>query len=664
MTIGTNLFWLAPLLPLGAFALLAGGLSPYGRRAARLAVAAAAGSLVISVLGLFASAQGARAVVGVPWMEIGGYRLGLALWLDPLGILVATLVTVVGLIVFVYAVSYIVNDPRVGCFFAELSLFLGAMLTLVLAADLLTLFIAWELVGICSYLLIGFWFEKPGVPYAATNAFLTTRIGDLPMLVGILFLVGAVGSSRIDAALAAASTGGLSPGLLLAVALLLLTGAAGKSAQVPLQGWLPDAMLGPTPVSALIHSATMVAAGVFLIARLYPLFQAAGPALGVMAWVGVITALLGAAAALVETDLKRTLAYSTMSQLGLMFVGLGSGSLLAGVLLLIAQALYKSTLFLAAGAVEHAVGGTAFERMGGLTKQMPYTFIAFTIAAAALAGLPVTLALPTKDPTLAASWQASAALCALALLASLLTALYSARALALVFLGPPSKSARWAHVAQPGLTIPTLTLGGLVIVGSLVNAPLLGRPLGHLLGAEAPEARMVSALGLAVAAVGVGLGLWARTFWSERVIWPPFTRVADLFAAEFGLKALYHTFTRLGLRAMEAASDVDRWTFDPMGTRFTGLAMEAVQRASGFDRMIFDAFAVKAAAATLAAVRAGLRFDLRGIEAAVDTFGQTLLAVSQRVRIIQTGHVGNYLLAIFIWGLGLIALAALAMALP
>jgi hypothetical protein len=317
-----------------------------------------------------------------------------------------------------------------------------------------------------------------------------------------------------------------------------------------------------------------------------------------------------------------------------------------------------------AGALDHAVGGTALARMGGLARHLPHTFIAFTIGAAALAGLPVTLALPPKDPALAAAWHANPALFAMTLLVSLLTALYSARALGLLFLGAPSGSAPRAPAARPGLVAPMLISSALVVVGLLVDALLLGRPLGRLLGAEAPEAGLVTTSALVVAVVGVGLGLWARTAWSDTIVWPPLARVGGLFASEAGLKTLYHSLARLGLRAMEAASDVDRRTFDPLGSRVAGIAMHAVQRARSFDEAIFGAAAARTAASMLTAVEAGRRLDLRGIEAAIERFGHALLAVSQRLRALQTGRIENYLLAVFVWGLGLIALAALIMAVP
>lgn len=631
---GVQLFWLAPLLPLAAFVLLAVGLGRYGRLAAGLAVAAMAGSTLFSLAGLIDAAYGKHALVSIPWLTVGGRQLLLGLELDSLNALVATLVSIVGLIVFLYAVSYMAEDAHMGRFFAEFSLFTGSMLTLVLAADLITLFIAWELVGLCSYLLIGFWFERPGVPAAASKAFFLTRLADLALLAGVLLLIGATGSGRIDLVLAASTQGKIASGLLLAIALLAFAGAAGKSAQIPFQGWLPDAMLGPTPVSALLHSATMVAAGVFLVARLYPLFQAAGPSLQVVAWTGALTSLLGGAAALVESDLKRTLAYSTMSQIGLMFVGLGSGSLLAGVLLLLAQALYKATLFLAAGAVDHAVGGTAFVRMGGLAKRMPLTAIAFALSAAALAGLPVTLALPPKDPVLAAAWQANTALFIAALLASLLTALYSARAFGLVFLGTPSEPAQKAHEAQRGLLIPLLVMAALIPLGLLADAALLGHPLSRLLGAGIPDVPLVTALGLAVAVAGVAAGLWARQVWPRFVVLPVLEPVTKLFTGEFGFKALYRVLTRPGF-----------WIVDGSGV---------------FDRRVFDAFAGVLAGATLALVRASGRFDAQRLDAVVRDLGKGILAFSQRVRALQTGRIDNYLLAVFVWSLGVVAIAVLA----
>ncbi len=649
-------FWLGPLLPLAAFAVLAAGLSRFGRLAAGLAIAGVAGALLILTAAFAAVARGAWIGVALPWLRVGGRRFELALLLDPLSAVLALLVAAVATVVFIYAAAYLAPDARRGRFFAELSLFAGAMLALVLAGDLLTLFIAWELVGLCSYLLIGFWFERPGVAEAASKALLVTRLGDLALLLGLLLLVAATGTSRLDAALAAGP--GLGASLRLTVTLLLFAGAASKSAQVPFQGWLPDAMAGPAPVSALLHSATMVAAGVVLVARLYPLFLATPLALLVVAWTGAATTILGAAAALVQPDLKRLLAYSTLSQLGLMYVGLGTGSLVAGVLLLIAQAFYKALLFLAAGAVEHAAGGTTFDVMGGLARRMPLTFIAFAIGAASLAGLPVTAALPPKDAALAAAGQAGGALLAVALLASLGTALYSSRALALAFLGPASPPALKAREAPPGLLVPMIALAGLVILGPLADSSLLGRPLERLLGEQTPEAGAATALSLALTALGLAGGLWARRVWPELLIWPPLRPVAGVLTRELGLVPAYRIIASFGLQAASAAARLDRAVFDPLGERSAASALWLITLAATVDRVVFDAFAGGAAGALRRAIGTAAQFDAGRLEAAIGAAGQALLAASQRVRRLQTGHIEHYLLAVYLWLLAGVLLAA------
>jgi len=636
----TAIFWLIPLLPLAAFVALTLGLARWPRVAAGVAVGALGGSLVLAALALIAVAsQAARPVVSVPWLSVGGRSVALALWLDPLGALTTLLVAVVGFVVFVYAVAYMQGDPHFGRFFTELSLFIGAMLTLTLAADLITLFIAWELVGLSSYLLIGFWHERTGAPAAASKAFLTTRLADLALLLGLLLLIHTVGSASVSAALTAGASGKIAAGSLLVITLLIAVGAAGKSAQLPFQGWLPDAMLGPTPVSALLHSATMVAAGVFLIARLYPLFLATSghTSLAGVAWVGALTALFGALVALAQTDLKRLLAYSTMSQIGLMFVGLGAGSLLAGIILLVAQALYKSTLFLAAGAVDHAVEGTDMARMGGLARRMPVTFVVFVIAAAALAGLPVTLALPAKDPVLAAAAQTNGALFVVALLASLGTALYSARAVGVVWLGRASAPAREAHETRRGMLAPLLAMVALILVGLLADGQIVGRPIARLLGGVAPDLVGVTTQAIALAVVGVAIGLLARALWPSRVVWPFVAWVAPALRGEFGLRPVYTAIARAGLLATQ------------------GLA--------AFDRAVFDPIGLWAARGLLAFTRNLTRFDVRGLDAGIRDLAQGLLAVSQRLRRLQTGMVGNYLLGILLWGLGVLIVAAVGLAL-
>ena len=679
-----DLFWLSPLLPLGVFGVIALGIAARPRLAIGLAIGGAALAAILAIVSLAAVVGGQRAAASAVWLDVGGRTFTLALMLDPLAAAMATLVCVVGLLVFVYAASYMADDPEVGRFFALMSLFIAAMLALVLAGDLITTFIAWELVGLCSALLIGFWFMRPGAAAAATKAFLITRLGDLALLLAVLLILGRVGSARLDAALAAVAGGVMSPSLVAGIGVLLFIAAATKSAQLPFQSWLPDAMVGPTPVSALLHSATMVAAGVFLIARLYPIFEAVPLLLEAIAWTGALTALLGGAAALVERDLKRALAYSTMSQLGLMFVGLGAGSLIAGVLLLLAHAFYKALLFLAAGLVDRAVEGTEFARMGGLRRPLPWTFVGVVIGAAALAGLPVTVAAPAKDALLTAAWLHRGSLFVLTLAASVLTALYTARIVGLVFLAAPSGPTPRQVKERPGLLGPTLALAALTPVVLLANSDVLGRPLGRLLSAEAPDSLAMTVTTIALAVLGVATGAWAHHRWPDAIVWPPLRAVAPIFTEEFGLSAAYaraadatlritaniasvdrHVFDPIGDRAaagatglVRSASRLDRRVFDRIGDRAASGVVALARSASRFDRAVFDSVATWATAVTLRFIRAAARVDVRRIEAFVASLGRGVLAVSGRLRPLQTGRVDNYLLPLFVWGCLLIALAA------
>ena len=653
-----DVFWLSPLLPLTVFGVLASGLAVPRRVATGLAIGAAGGSTMLSIVSLIEVIRGERAQVSALWLGVGDRPLALALMLDPLGAIVATLVGVIALVVFMYAATYMANDPHVQRFFALMSLFIGAMLALVLAADLITLFIAWELVGLCSGLLIGFWFARPGAGAAATEAFLVTRFGDLAMLLAVLLLVVTVGTSSIDAALAAIADGQIPHRLLVAAGLLLIIAAATKSAQLPFQGWLPDAMVGPTPVSALLHSATMVAAGVFLIARLYPLFEAAA-ALEVIAWTGVATAWLGGAAALVERDLKRALAYSTMSQLGLMFVGLGAGSVVAGVMLLIAHAFYKAVLFLAAGVIDHAAGGTEFTRMGGLARRLPWTFVGVVIAATALAGLPVTLALPPKDAVVSIALITNPSLFWFVLGASLLTALYTARIVGLAFLGLASTPTPNDVRERRGLFLPAVVLAVLLPFALLVDARIVGGPLEPVLGGGVPHVPGATAAALLVAAIGVGSGLWARARWPTLVVWPPLRAIAPLASAEFGLRPLYVRTASVGLSATRAIAEFDRCIFDPVAETVAAGVLAGLRWASRVDRAVFDAMATGVTDGALRAIQVSARFDVDRIEAVVTRLGRGVLRASEDVRRLQTGRVEHYLLPVFVWGVLLIAVAAL-----
>ena len=406
---------------------------------------------------------------GVPGNEITDViHLDWGILIDPLTIVLLGLITFVALGVQLYSLEYMKGDPRFGWYYAWQALFVAAMLTLALADNFLLLYIAWELVGLCSYLLIGFWFESPGPREAAKKAFVVTRIGDVGLLIGILLLWLNVGSFSMTEAFAAVESGAIGAGTTTAVAILLLLGAMGKSAQFPFHVWLPDAMEGPTPVSALIHAATMVIAGVYLVARAYPIFAASPEALMVIASVGMVTALGAATIALVSTDLKRILAYSTVSHLGLMMLSLGALGWTAAVFHLMAHGFAKALLFLGAGSVMHGVGAHGdvdIRRVGGLRRAMPLTATVFSIGALSLGGIPILSGFWSKDEILlSVSHHLPAIFIVLAFLTAFLSALYMARAMFVVFFGPEGEDSHHAH-ESPILMTGVLSVLAVLAVG-------------------------------------------------------------------------------------------------------------------------------------------------------------------------------------------------------
>ncbi|MEI6033313.1 MAG: NADH-quinone oxidoreductase subunit L [Verrucomicrobiae bacterium] len=486
---------LIPILPL----LAAGLTAMMGRRqktpAAALVIAAQGAATVLSLLAFLGTiglegAHGdvARTYFNFPWFSIGSGSLRLGLLLDPLGAGMALMVSFVSLLIFIYSVGYMKEDPNFTRFFCFLSLFSAAMLGVVLSNSLLLTFICWELVGLASYLLIGFWFHKPEAAAAAKKAFLTTRIGDMGFLLGMLWLYSASGTLLFfdngngcleKAALAAMAAKAACAGLAVSncIALLIFCGAAGKSGQFPLHVWLPDAMEGPTPVSALIHAATMVAAGVFLVARMFPLFSATGilsVSLITVAWIGGFTALFAALIAVAQTDIKRILAYSTVSQLGFMMLALGVGSVTAAMVHLIAHAFFKALLFLGAGAIIHGVHEEQdIRKMGGLQKLMPVTFITYAIGMMALSGVPLFFSgFWSKDEILHVThqWTVSQVPFFLAAAAAFLTAFYMTRQMCYVFAGAYRGRAH-PHDCSPVMTIPLVILAAAAMLISIPITP-------------------------------------------------------------------------------------------------------------------------------------------------------------------------------------------------
>jgi NADH-quinone oxidoreductase subunit L len=392
-------------------------------------------------------------------------RLTWGMIIDSLTIVMLGLVTFVALMVQVYSLGYMRGDPRFDWYYAFHALFAASMLTLVLADNFLLLYVAWELVGVCSYLLIGFWFERPAAREAAKKAFIVTRIGDVGLLLGILLLWREVGSFSMTAAFDAAQSGAISQGLATTAALLLFAGAAGKSAQFPLHVWLPDAMEGPTPVSALIHAATMVVAGVYLVARTFPIFEASGDALLVVAVIGLVTSLGASTIALVATDLKRILAYSTISHLGLMMLSLGAFGYTAAIFHLLAHGFSKALLFLGAGSVMHSTDELDIRNMGGLRRVMPLTALLFSIGALSLGGIPILSGFWSKDEILVAvNDHLPSIFIVLTLVTAFFSALYMARAMFVVFFGPLQTKHEHVHDAPPTMAI-TMSLLGVLALG-------------------------------------------------------------------------------------------------------------------------------------------------------------------------------------------------------
>jgi NADH-quinone oxidoreductase subunit L len=468
--------WLIPALPLaGALLNILFGRA-LGHRAHWIAVPALAGSFVSSCA-IFARVRGGETFTATlfRWIVAGDLETAVTAYVDPLTGIMLLVVTGVGLLIHAYAIGYMHADPGYPRFFAYLNLFVFSMTMLVLAGNFLLLYVFWEAVGLCSYLLIGFWYTRKSAADAGKKAFIVNRVGDFGFGLGVMWLWTAVGTLDYAGAFKAAPT--LPVATATGIALLLFMGACGKSAQLPLHVWLPDAMEGPTPVSALIHAATMVTAGVYMVARSHSLFERSGLALDVVAWVGVATAFYAATVALVQTDIKRVLAYSTVSQLGYMFAAVGFGAYVAGIFHLVTHAFFKALLFLGAGSVIHGLSGEQdLRKMGGLAPRMVLTTITMIIGAAGLAGVPGLAGFFSKDEILHAAFTGKHELLwAILLAGAFMTAFYTFRLVFLAFFGGPRMSkevAHHIHESPPVMTVPLVVLAVLTIAaGWVVGIP-------------------------------------------------------------------------------------------------------------------------------------------------------------------------------------------------
>ncbi len=598
--------WLVPAFPLAGALLnvFAGRL--IGRRAHWVAVPALAGSFLAScAVATRAWSSGAFTTTLFPWIVAGDFETGVTAYVDALTGVMLLVVTGVGFLIHLYSAGYMHGDPGYARFFAYMNLFVFSMTMLVLAGNFLLLYVFWEAVGLCSYLLIGFWYTRPAAAQAGKKAFIVNRVGDFGFGLGIMWLWVALGTLDFAGVFTGAAT--LSPTTATGIALLLFMGACGKSAQLPLHTWLPDAMEGPTPVSALIHAATMVTAGVYMVARSHTLFERSGGALEVVAWVGTITAVFAATIGLVQTDIKRVLAYSTISQLGYMFAAVGLGAYVAGIFHLVTHAFFKALLFLGAGSVIHALHDEQdLRRMGGIAYKLPITATTMWVGGLGLAGVPPLAGFFSKDEILVAAVGEGHHLMFVFLLAgAFLTAFYTFRLLFLAFSGSPRMSKEVLHRAHESpwvMTGPLVLLAVLTLVaGFILGLPLDGTRFAQRLAPvfalhEGAHSKLVPLLSVVVVVGGFLLALQRyklRPVKGDQVGQPRTTLHALLLNAYY-VDAIY-----------------DRAIVRPLLALSTVLARA---------------------------------FDLGVIDGVVNGLGRAVLAWASALRRVQTGYVVNYAL--------------------
>ncbi|HCX58480.1 NADH-quinone oxidoreductase subunit L [Sphingobacterium multivorum] len=479
----SELVWLIPLLPLIGF--IVNGL---GRNAFSKGMIGAVGSAVVLISFvcsciLFSEVYQARQAgqAGIieqhvfDWIAVGNLKIGLSFLVDPLSAIMLLIVTGIGFLIHVYSIGYMHHDHGFGKFFAYLNLFIFFMLLLVLGSNYLVMFIGWEGVGLCSYLLIGFWYKNSSYANAAKKAFVMNRIGDLGFLLAVFLILGTFGSLEFSTVFPAAKNFAVGDITVVSITILLFIAATGKSAQIPLFTWLPDAMAGPTPVSALIHAATMVTAGIYMIARSNVLFILSPFTLQLISVIAICTALLAAAIALTQNDIKKVLAYSTVSQLGYMFLGLGVGAFTGAFFHVLTHAFFKALLFLGAGSVIHGMSEEQdMRKMGGLKKAMPITYLTMLMGTIAIAGIPPFSGFFSKDEILAGAFAASPVLWGLGFIGALMTAFYMFRMLFMTFFGTfrgTEEQKHHLHESPKSMTMPLIVLAILSVVGGVINLP-------------------------------------------------------------------------------------------------------------------------------------------------------------------------------------------------
>ena len=560
-----ELAWLIVLLPFAAFALIGLFLHRWPRLSASVSILAIGLSFALSVLvaaHVFLGGMQETFEISMRWLAMPGLNVDMGLLIDGLTAVMLIVVTLVALLVQVYSLGYMHGDPGFSSYYAYQSVFAGSMLGLVLANNFGQLFVFWELVGLASYLLIGFWFGRHSAKNAAVKAFVTNRVGDFGLLLGILFLQIIFGTLNFNG-LAGEIAGYTNTSVLTAISILLLAGPIGKSAQFPLHVWLPDAMEGPTPVSALIHAATMVAAGVYLIARAFFIFSSTPEAMTLIAVIGGFTALFAATIALVQNDIKRILAYSTLSQLGYMVMAMGIGAMTAGMFHLMTHAFFKSLLFLGAGSVIHAMADEQdIWKMGRLKDKMPITTWTFVIGALALAGIPPLSGFWSKDEILLSAFAGGhIVLYLLGTLVAFMTAFYMFRLIFVAFFGT-NKGGEEAHESSAVMTVPLIILAVLAVVAGFVGSPVMNYAFGHFVtypGAvhyEPNTVVMVISGLVAIAGIVLAWAIYQKQLISHLALRQRFKVIYDLLYHKYYIDEIYQW---LGERFVYGTAKVLFW---------------------------------------------------------------------------------------------------------
>ncbi len=661
------------LMPLAAFAIqvFLGRFLP--RKGDWLSTGAIGVSLALAVVAFVRSISindpGMREVFSWRWIEVGTFRASMGILFDNLTAVMLMVVGIVSFLVHLFSIGYMHGDARYGRYFGYLGLFSFSMLGLVLCDNLLALYIFWELVGLCSYLLIGHWYEKKSASDAAMKAFITTRIGDVGMLIGIMIIFAKIGSFRYDDVFRAVADGTLSGSLLTAAGIGIFFGAIGKSAQFPLHVWLPDAMEGPTPVSALIHAATMVAAGVYMVGRLFLLFSP--DAMLFIAYIGLTTAVIAASIAIVQTDIKKALAYSTISQLGYMICALGVGGYTAGLFHLMTHAYFKALLFLGSGSVIHALSTQEMPEMGGLRKKMPTTFLTFLAATLAISGVPLFSGFFSKDAILASALEfgmerpAHMIIFILLLITAGVTAFYMFRVVFLTFLGKPRDAHKFehAHESPRVMTIPLVVLAALSIGSGWggwfqklnVKPEIAVYQTARMAGEETapvhatPAAAGLDATGHAAASPAHGAGHDVHRAHQAHTI----AMISSIIVAGLGILLAWAFYGRRRFspqRAMERLRPIHtllsrKYYFDELYHAALIRPVLGLSRAfRWFDGAVIDGLVNGSGSLTrLTSWIVGV-FDNVVIDGMVNGVATAFVAGGRQLRKIQTGKIQNYLL--------------------